>query len=170
MFFERLGKSRRRLIANAGRNPGDGVVARFEHECGLIHPMRDEVMVHGLADKPGKASREGRAAEPHMAPERAKGPWVFGAFVDQLKRLADVPIRNCTEPPAFVRTKGFNPTAQHLDKEHLGHSREYGELAGTLDRRLGHHPLQDCLESPRASSAGPVVAISAGCSVMGARG
>ena len=25
MLFERLGKSRRRLIANAGRNPGDGV-------------------------------------------------------------------------------------------------------------------------------------------------
>ena len=86
MLFERLGKSRRRLIANAGRNPGDGVVARFEHECRLVHPTRDEVTVHGLADKPGKASREGRAAEPHMAPQRAKGPWLFGVLVDQLKR------------------------------------------------------------------------------------
>ena len=105
MLFERLGKSRRRLIANAGRNPGDGVVARFEHECGLVHPTRDEITVHRLADEPGKASREGRAAEPHMAPQRAKGPRVLGVFVDQLKRLSDVPIRNCTEPPTFAGTK-----------------------------------------------------------------
>jgi hypothetical protein len=67
-------------------------------------------------------------------------------FVDQLKRLADVPICNCTKPPTFVGTKRFNPTAQHLDKEHLGHPREHSELAGTLDRCLGHHPLQDRLE------------------------
>jgi hypothetical protein len=71
---------------------------------------------------------------------------VFGAFVDQLKRLADVPIRNCTEPSTFARTKGFHPTAQHFDKEHFGHSREHSELAGTLDRCLGYHPLQDHLE------------------------
>jgi hypothetical protein len=67
VFFERLGKSRRRLIANAGRNPGDGIVARFEHEGGLVHPTRDEVTVHRLADETGKASREGRAAEPNVA-------------------------------------------------------------------------------------------------------
>jgi hypothetical protein len=51
VLFERLGKSRRRLIADAGRNPGDGVVARFEHERGLVHPTRDEVTVHRLADR-----------------------------------------------------------------------------------------------------------------------
>jgi hypothetical protein len=50
VLFERLGKSRRRLVANAGRNPGDSVVARFEHERGLVHPTRDKVTVHGLAD------------------------------------------------------------------------------------------------------------------------
>ena len=88
MLFERLGKSRRRLIANAARNPGDGVVARFEHECGLVHPSRDEVTVHGLADESGKASREGRASEPYVAPQLAKGPWMLRVFVDQLKRLA----------------------------------------------------------------------------------
>ena len=146
MLFERLGKSRGRLIANAGRNPGDCVVARFEHERGLVHPTRDEVAVHRLADEIGKASREGRAAEPHMAPQRVKGPRALGAFVDQLKCLADVPIRNCTEPPTFTGTKGFNPTAQHLDKEHLGHSRKHSELAGTLERCLGRHPLEDRLE------------------------
>ncbi len=102
MLFERLGKSRRRLIANAGRNPGDGVVARFEHQCGLVHPSRDEVTIHRLADEPSKTSREGRAAEPHLASQRAKRPMVLGVFVDQLKRLADVPVRNCTEPPTFA--------------------------------------------------------------------
>jgi hypothetical protein len=81
MLFERFGKSRRRLIANPGRNPGYGVVAGFEHQCGLVHPSRDEVTVHGMADEPGKASREGRSAEPHMATQRAKGPRVFGVFV-----------------------------------------------------------------------------------------
>jgi hypothetical protein len=116
VFFEHLGKCRRRLIANAGRNPGDGVVTRFEHECGLVHPTRDDVTVHRLADEPCKASREGRAAEPHMMPQRAKGPGMLGVFVDQLKRLAGVPIRNCTEPPTFAGTKGLNPTAQYLDK------------------------------------------------------
>ena len=72
MLFERLGKSRCRLVANAARNAGDGVITRFEHERGFVHPTRDEVTVHRLADEPGKASREGRAAEPHMAPQRAK--------------------------------------------------------------------------------------------------
>jgi hypothetical protein len=91
-----------------------------------------------------------------MAPQRAKSPRVLGVFVDQLKRLADVPIRNCTEPPAFAGTKGFNPTAQHLDKEHLGHPREHSELAGTLERCLGYHPLQDCLE-PVSIRRGPQV-------------
>jgi hypothetical protein len=50
---------------------------------------------------------------------------VLRVFVDQLKRLADVPICNCTDPPTFAETKGLNPTAQHLDKEHLGHPREH---------------------------------------------
>lgn len=62
MLFERLGKCRCRLVANAARNPGDSVIARFEHEGGLIHPTRDEVAVDRLADETGKASREGRAA------------------------------------------------------------------------------------------------------------
>ena len=119
MLFERLGKSRRRLVANPARNPGDGVVARFEHQCRLVHPSRDKVTVHGLADEPGKASREGRAAQPDMTPQRAKCPRMLGVFVDQLQCLADVPIRDCTEPPTFAGTKGFDPTAQHLDKEHL---------------------------------------------------
>jgi hypothetical protein len=26
---------------HVGRNPGNGVVARFEHERGFIHPARD---------------------------------------------------------------------------------------------------------------------------------
>ena len=112
--------------------------------------------MHRLADEPGKASREGRAAKPRMATQRAKGPRVLGLFVDQLKRLADVPIRNCAEPPTFAGTKGFDPTAQHLDKEHLGHSREHSELAGTLERCLGYHPLQDCLK-PVSIRRGPQV-------------
>jgi hypothetical protein len=89
VLFERFGKSRRRLVPNPGRNLGDGVVAGFEHQCGLVHPTRDEVTVHRLADQPSKASREGRAAEPHMAPQRAKCPRMLGVFVDQLQRLAD---------------------------------------------------------------------------------
>jgi len=88
--------------------------------------------MHRLADEPGKASREGRATEPRMTTQRAKGPRVLGVFVDQLQRLADVAIRNCTEPPPFAGTKGFDPTAQHFDKEHLGHPRQHSELAGTL--------------------------------------
>ena len=82
MLFECLGKSGRRLVADPSRNPGDGIVAGFEHQCSLVHASRDEVTVHGLADEPGKASRKGRAAEPHVAPQRAKGPRVFGVFVD----------------------------------------------------------------------------------------
>ena len=69
---------------------------------------------------------------------RTKGPRVLGVFVNQLKRLADVPIRNCTEPPTFAGTKGFDPAAQHFDKQHLGHSREHSELAGTLERCLSY--------------------------------
>jgi len=80
-----------------------------------------------------------------MARQR-QGSTVLGLFVDQLKRLADVPICNCTEPPTFAGTKGLNPTAQHLDKEHLGHPREHSDLAGTLERCFGHHPLQDRLK------------------------
>ena len=156
MLFERLGKSRRRFVADPGRNPGDGVVAGFEHQRGLIHASRDEVTVHGLADEPGKTSCKGRAAEPDMATQRAKGPLAFGVFVDQLNRFTDGPIRNCTEPPTFAGTKGFDPTAQHLDKEHLGHSREHGELAGTPERCLGYHPLQDRLK-PVSIRRGPQV-------------
>ena len=63
---------------------------------------------------------------------------MLGVFVNQLKRLADVPIRNCTEPPTFAGTKGFDPAAQHFDKQHLGHSREHSELAGTLERCLSY--------------------------------
>jgi hypothetical protein len=81
---------------------------------------------------------------------------VPGIFVDHLKRPAYVPIRNCAEPPSFARTKGFYPTAQHFDKKHLGHSREHRELAGALERCLGHHPLQDCLE-PFSIRRGPQV-------------
>ena len=143
MLFERLGKSRRRLIANPHRNPGDGFVARFEHQSGLVHPTRDEVTVHRLADEPRKASREGRAAEPYMATQRAKGPRMLGLFVDQLKGLADVPIRNCTEPPTFSGTKGFDPAAQYFDKQHLGHSRSTASWPGrwsaasvTIRRRI----------------------------------
>jgi len=58
-----------------------------------------------------------------MAPQLTESPRAPGMFVDQLKRLAYVPIRDCAEPATFARTKGFYPTAQHFDKEHLGHSR-----------------------------------------------
>ena len=47
MLMEHLRERHRRLIADAGRNPGDGFVARFEHERGLVHPARDQVTVHG---------------------------------------------------------------------------------------------------------------------------
>ena len=136
MLFERVGKSRRRLVADPRRDLCDGVVARFEHQRGLIHPSRQEVTIYRLADKPGKASRESRAAKPHMASQLPKSPRAPGMFVDQLKRLAYVPIRDCAEPPTFAGTKGFDPTAQHLDKEHLGHSREHSELAEARLRDL----------------------------------
>jgi hypothetical protein len=55
-----------------------------------------------------------------MAPHLAESPRPLEPFVDQLKRLADVRVRNCTEPPAFPGTKGFDPAAQHLDKDRLG--------------------------------------------------
>src|SRR6202044_1369709 len=119
----------------------DGVVARFEHQRSLVHPSCHEVTIYRLADKPSKASREGRATKPHVAPQLRKSPRVPGIFVDHLKRPAYVPIRNCAEPPPFARTKGFYPTAQDFDKKHLGHSREHRELAGALERCLGHHPL-----------------------------
>ena len=55
-----------------------------------------------------------------MAPQRTKCPRMLGVFVDQLQCLADVLIRDCTGPPTFAGTKGFDPTAQHLDKEDDG--------------------------------------------------
>ena len=58
--------------------------------------------------------------------------------------------------PTFAGTKGFDPTAQYFDKQHLGHSREHSQLAGTLERCLGYHPLQDCLE-PFSIRRGPQV-------------
>src|ERR1700735_3195881 len=107
-----------------------------------------------------------------MAAQRAQGPQVLGVFVDQLKRLAAVPIRNCAEPPTFARTKGFNPTAQCLDKEHLGHPREHSELAGTLaaSGTIRCRIVSSQSRSAAASSAGPAVAIPSRCSVMGATG
>ena len=42
-----------------------------------------------------------------MAAQRAQCPQVLGVFVDQLKRLADVPIRNCAEPPTFRQDQGI---------------------------------------------------------------
>jgi hypothetical protein len=107
VLFEHLGKCRRCLIADVGGNPGDGIVARIEHERGPFHPTRDQVTVHRLADEPRKASRECRAAEPRMAAQLAKGPSPLGPFVDQLKRLADVRVRNCTEPPTFAPAQGI---------------------------------------------------------------
>jgi hypothetical protein len=113
VLFERPGKSRRRLIAYAGCNPGDGVVARFEHECGLIHPTRDEVTVHWLADEPGKASREGRAAEPHLTPKCAKGPAVRVDCDEVLHRYQQngktVAIRQFKgrTPPPSTRFRAF---------------------------------------------------------------
>ena len=77
--------------------------------------------MHRLADEPGKASREGRATEPRMAPQLVNGPRPIGSFVDQLKRLADVRVRNCAELSTFTGTKGFDPAAHYLDKEDLGH-------------------------------------------------
>lgn len=61
---EHFRKRRRRLIADAGRNAGDGIVARFEHDRSRIHPARDQVAVHWLTDEARKASRESRPAEP----------------------------------------------------------------------------------------------------------
>jgi hypothetical protein len=68
VLMERLRKRRHRLVANARGDPGDGVVARCEHEGGLVHPTRDQVAVHRLADEPREASREGGPAEPSVAP------------------------------------------------------------------------------------------------------
>ncbi len=96
---------------------------------------------------------------------------MLGVFVDQLKGLADVPIRNCTEPPTFAGTKGFDPTAQHFDKEHLGHSREYSELAGTLESASATIRCR-IVSSQSRSAAGfkcrTAVPIPARCPVMGA--
>jgi hypothetical protein len=61
--------------------------------------------------------------------------------VNQLKRLADVRVRHGTEPPAFAGAKGVDSASQHLDEEDFGHPREHRVLAGTLNRRLAHHPL-----------------------------
>jgi hypothetical protein len=58
VLMEHLRKGGRRLVADASRNPGDGVVVRFEHERGLVHSAGDQVTMHGLADEPRKASRE----------------------------------------------------------------------------------------------------------------
>ena len=116
MLFERLRKSRRRLVTDPRRDLWDGVVARFEHSRGLVHPSRHEVTIYRLADKPGEASREGRAAKPHMASQLPKSPRSPRMFVDQLKRLAYVPIRDCAEPATFARTKGFYPTAHTSTK------------------------------------------------------
>jgi hypothetical protein len=55
-YRERLGKSRRRLIANAARNPGDGVVARFEPQHYSFSPGR----YRARSDlSPGTSSKNG---------------------------------------------------------------------------------------------------------------
>jgi hypothetical protein len=107
-----------------------------------------------------------------MAPQRAKGPWVFGVFVDQLKRLADVPICNCTKPPTFEGTKRFNPTAQHLDKEHLGHPREHSELAAALAtircRIVSDHGAEGSSHSLQRPKSGPDQDAAGGKTATGA--
>jgi hypothetical protein len=48
-----------------------------------------------------------------------------------------------TEPTVFAKTKRSNPAAERLYKEHLGHPRKHGVLAGSLDRRFMYHKKSD---------------------------
>ncbi len=55
-------------------------------------------------------------------------------------------VRHRAEPSAFAGTERLDPTAQHLDEQHFRQSRERDPLAGTLERRLVRHALQNRLE------------------------
>ena len=127
---EELRERRGRFVANASGDLGYSIVAGFDQRGGLLHPVRDQVTVHGLANEGGKAACERRAAQAHVPPELAESPRLIGSFMDQLKGLSDVRVSECAEPSAFARTQRSGPTPENLDEEHFGHSRERRHLAG----------------------------------------
>lgn len=172
MLFERLRKSRRRLVTDARRDLWDGVVARFEHQRGLVHPSRHEVTVHRLADKPGKASGEGRAAKPHMAPQLPESPRAPRMFVDQ----AEAPCL-CTDP-RLRRASHLRPDQGILSNcaalrqrapRSFARAPRAGRGAEALLRSPSVAGLSPAIvDLPRASSAGPAVAIPSHCRALGA--
>lgn len=65
VLFERLGKSRRRLIANAGRNPRNGVLS---HPAQGLIKLRTTTLNQERRGRAGVCREHGRAApEGHSA-------------------------------------------------------------------------------------------------------
>jgi hypothetical protein len=89
---EELRERRGRFVANVSGDLGYSIVAGFDQRGGLLHPVRDQITVHGLANEGGKAVCERRAAQAHAPPEIAESPRLIGSLIDQLKGLSDVRV------------------------------------------------------------------------------
>ena len=90
--LEQLRERRRRLVADPGGDPCDGLVAGFQQERRFRHPAFDHITVHGQADEPGKARGKYRAAEPHAVAKVAQGPGQLRVLVNEFERGPDLRV------------------------------------------------------------------------------
>src|SRR5207245_10695503 len=120
---EELRERRGRFVANASGDLGYSIVAGFDQRGGLLHPLRDQITVHGLANGGGKAACERRAAQAHVPPELAESPRLIRPFTDQLKGLSRVRVSESAQACPCPRPPRAGPPPDNLDEPHFAHSR-----------------------------------------------
>jgi hypothetical protein len=137
------------VVADTARNFRDAVIARLEERRRFVHPPRDQVAKHRLADELREARRERGATKADPPADVANGPRLTGLLVEKLQRLADVRVAQRAEPATFAGSERLDPAPQDLDEQDFRHPRDHRLLPRTLVRRLAHHATKNRLEPRR---------------------